>query len=244
MSFVRSTVLSSARRHLSPRAAHCSGTTNAFNSPLPSVIAEYGWEGAWQRGVTPWLAGSPAPALLELLRSGGLPAGSVIVPGCGSAHDVIALARAGRTTTGVDISPTAVALAQRALAAEPPDVAARARIIVADVLSENHSLPTFDVAFDYTFMQALPPTERPAWARSMARVLRGGGELVTLLFPVGDFPGGPPFAMTPASARALLAPFFDCAEERALRAEESFAARAGREVLMRWRLRAAAPTRR
>jgi hypothetical protein len=65
----------------------------------------------------------------------------------------------------------------------------------------------------------------------------GAGQLVTLLFPVGEFAGGPPFAVKSSALAALLAAEgFACLEERALRAEESFAPRAGREVLMRWAL--------
>ena len=47
----------------------------------------------------------------------------------------------------------------------------------------------FDLILDYTFLCTLPPTLRARWAARMASLLRedgGGGELVTLIFPIFD----------------------------------------------------------
>jgi hypothetical protein len=217
---------------------------NAFGSSLPDVLATSGgWDGAWRAGVTPWETGAAAPALVALLSSSVLPPGAALVPGCGSGADVIAMARAGRDVVGADVAPTAVAAAVRALSAEPPAVRARARVMVADVLAAApaEEEKKYAVIWDYAFLAALEPSSRPAWAAAMRRLLTpggaGAGQLVTLLFPVGEFAGGPPFAVKSSALAALLAAEgFACLEERALRAEESFAPRAGREVLMRWAL--------
>ena len=215
---------------------------NHFGSSLPDVVSKSGWDGAWRAGVTPWETGAAAPALVALLASAVLPPGAALVPGCGSGADVVASARTGRDGLGADVAPTAVAAATRALSAEPPAVRARARVVVADVLAAASVEKDYAVIWDYTFLAALEPSARHAWAAAMRRLLRpggaGAGQLVTLLFPVGDFPGGPPFSVKPAALRALLAgEGFDCLDERALRADESFAPRAGREVLMRWALK-------
>lgn len=43
-----------------------------------------GWEKCWEQGLTPWDLGQPTPALLHLHRTGSLPKGRTLVPGCGS----------------------------------------------------------------------------------------------------------------------------------------------------------------
>ena len=40
----------------------------------------------------------------------------------------------------------------------------------------------------------------------MRRLIRPGGEIVSLVFPVGDFEGGPPFALSPDVVKDLLEP--------------------------------------
>jgi hypothetical protein len=63
----------------------------------------------------------------------------------------------------------------------------------------------FDLIYDYTFLCALDPRERARWAQTMRRLLKpGGGELITLIFPIGDYAGGPPHAMSQALVEGLL----------------------------------------
>lgn len=42
-----------------------------------------GWEKCWDKGLTPWDLGRPTPVVLQLVQSGTLPKGRVLVPGCG-----------------------------------------------------------------------------------------------------------------------------------------------------------------
>lgn len=66
---------------------------------------------------------------------------------------------------------------------------------VADFFAFKPETP-FDLIFDYTFLCAIPPTMRPQWAQSMASLLRPGGYLLALQFPLDDRTGGPPFALS------------------------------------------------
>jgi hypothetical protein len=50
------------------------------------------WEQRYETGDTPWEKGAPAPPLLEWLESRGSIRGDILVPGCGSGHDVRAIA--------------------------------------------------------------------------------------------------------------------------------------------------------
>src|SRR5690349_19537326 len=49
------------------------------------------WENRYQKGETPWEKGEAHPALISFLRRTPV-AGRGLVPGCGSGHDVRALA--------------------------------------------------------------------------------------------------------------------------------------------------------
>lgn len=41
------------------------------------------------------------------------------------------------------------------------------------------------------------PEMRPKWAARMAEIIKPGGTLVALIFPIVEKKGGPPFAVTP-----------------------------------------------
>ena len=83
-------------------------------------------------------------------------------------------------------------------------------------------------------MAALPVSLRPKWARQCFDLLKAGGLLATLMFPVGKFEGGPPFASLPSDYESLLLPLgFQC--EKLEPITESFPARQGREWLGLWR---------
>lgn len=72
-----------------------------------------GWEKSWRQGVTPWDLGQPTPILLHLLQTASLPKGRVLLPGCGSGHDVIAIASPDRYVVGLDISESAIEIATK-----------------------------------------------------------------------------------------------------------------------------------
>lgn len=52
----------------------------------------------------------------------------------------------------------------------------------------------FDFVYDYTFLCALEPSIRLDWANKMSEVIKPGGVLLTLIFPILEGRvGGPPF---------------------------------------------------
>lgn len=213
--------------------------TNVFGNPLPGIIETSGWEGAWKQGVTPWEAQRPAPLIAELLKDTSLPAGDVIVVGCGSGHDAAEFARLGRKTLGVDLAPTAIAKCEALVEADPSlrALAAQGQLGFKQADLFNFNTPPYAVAWDYTLVSALPPALRPTWANALKRLVRPGGELVVLIFPVGDYEGGPPYAMNPTALDELLQQHgWEKVHLAPVPKEHSHKARAGREWLGRWRL--------
>lgn len=236
---------------------------NRFGSPLPEIVEKEGWDSAWKQGCTPWDAGRSPPMLAHLLSRRVLPpCGTVLVPGVGAGYDALTFAAAGYSVLGIDLSPTAIARCEalretrRSEAAESSNTQQqpqqRAVFRTADFFALPSS-PGFDIVFDYTFLQALPPAQWPAYAMTVARLLAPEGELCHIMFPCAreDEAGaasfaerplpqsaavaGPPFSMRPSALAALLAPHaLVCLESAPVPAHLSFGPRSGREALSRW----------
>ncbi|MCB9642146.1 MAG: methyltransferase domain-containing protein [Myxococcales bacterium] len=192
------------------------------------------WQDAWSTGDTPWDAGGAAPALEDLLREAtDLPKGRVLVPGCGSGYDGLAWGRAGYEVTALDLVELAVERF-RQLRDQSGVSAQQVDAICADFFTFEPPQP-FDVIWDYTFLCALPPEMRAAWAEKMSRLVAKDGELITLIFPIRPDDGnGPPFAMSTELVSSLLSPYFTNVAMYAV--PRSHPARQGREWLARWRL--------
>jgi len=197
------------------------------------------WEDAWREGRTRWDAGAAAPALVDLLEAGTLPKGRALVPGAGSGYDVLALAGAGFDATGLDLAPTALKRFEE-LRAEAGLGEDEARVVLGDFFAYQPPQP-FDVIWDYTFLCAIQPSQRPAWVETMAGLLAPQGELVTLIFPVNpddptpstDEDAGPPFRMHPEVVKTLVSGHFELIE--LVTVTRSHPGREGKEFLARWR---------
>ncbi|QQR91504.1 MAG: methyltransferase domain-containing protein [Myxococcales bacterium] len=190
------------------------------------------WETNWLEHHTPWDAGDASPTLKELVKSGTLPEGRALVPGCGSGYDVFELASEKRRAIGLEVAPTAKKIfeAKRLERNLPSE---QASVIVHDFFS-FHSESPFDLIWDYTFLCAIQPEQRQAWAKKMKELLSPKGELITLLFPVTSGPKdqGPPFPLDPELIKTLLSSYFQVSLLEPV--EHSHPARVGKEWLGRW----------
>eukprot|EP00850_Spirogloea_muscicola_P009019 SM000049S16790 [mRNA] locus=s49:661926:664341:- [translate_table: standard] len=189
-----------------------------------------GWEKAWQLGITPWDGKGVTPAVASLVKSGSLPSGRALVPGCGSGYDVVALASPARRVVGLDMAESAIERARQLAEGEPGGP--HATFISGDFFAYKPS-ELFDLAFDYTFFCALDPSLRVQWAQKYTELLQPDGELITLAFPIGEFTGGPPYAVSVEAYEEVLEPLgFEMTSNEV---PESFPLRTGKERLMRWR---------
>ncbi|KAG0606760.1 hypothetical protein M758_9G165100 [Ceratodon purpureus] len=188
------------------------------------------WEQLWKEGITPWDAQGVTPAITTLLKQNKLREGKVLVPGCGSGYDVVAMASPTRRVTGLDISKTALEQAQ--LFAEKSPNAEFIEFQNADFFS--FAPPSkFDLVFDYTFFCALEPSLREQWAEKMAELLALDGELITLMFPLDEHEGGPPYSVSLEAYEKVLRPhgFHLTSCDAEIPSVES---RKGMEKLARW----------
>jgi len=138
-----------------------------------------------------------------------------LVPGCGRGYDVLLFAQHGYDAVGVEVAEKAVESAKQFIAEEEEKTRksnqngeiqqqGKAEFVVGDFFQDSwlHKVGVeagqWDVIYDYTFLCALPPTFRPKWAARMKSLLKPGGLLICLEFPLYKDPatGGPPFGLT------------------------------------------------
>ncbi|XP_020247474.1 probable thiol methyltransferase 2 isoform X1 [Asparagus officinalis] len=198
---------------------------------LALIARKDGWEKCWEEGVTPWDLGQPTPVVLHLLQTGTLPKGRILVPGCGTGYDVVAMASPDRHVVGLDVSRNAVKKAKEWSSSFPN--ANYFDFVAADFFTWQPA-ELFDMVFDYTFFFAIDPCMRPSWAKKMADILKPDGELITLIYLINDQESGPPYNNSIADYEEVLNPV----GFKALSIVDNdlaIAPRRGKEKLGRWK---------
>ena len=192
------------------------------------------WDERFAAGFTPWDARGVPPAFERWLDADGPGVGArVLIPGCGAAYEVAALAARGCDVLAIDYSVTAVGRAREVLG---PTLAAY--VVQADFFALDAA--PFDWIYERAFLAALPLRLWPAWAQGCARLLRPGGSLAGFFFldeQIAAPRRGPPFAVTSTELHGLLDPAFDLVADSAVAATESAPVFAVRERWQQWRRR-------
>jgi SAM-dependent methyltransferase len=174
------------------------------------------WEERYRTGDTPWEKGAPAPPLLEWIARRGPLHGNILVPGCGSGHDVRAIAAASQTAqvVGMDVSPSALDQARRFPRAGQETYQLANLFDLPAVLTGR-----VEWVFEHTCFCAIDPQQRPDYVRAILSVLQPKGFLLAIFYlnpwdpseaPEG---GGPPFGVTREELDQLFAAHFDLVEE-------------------------------
>jgi len=189
------------------------------------------WDQRWLAGETPWDHGEASPPLREYLERPEVSVAGmrVLVPGCGSGHDVRLLASHGAEVLGLDLSPTAVEVARRHPAAGAE------RYAVGDFTRYDGG--PFDGIWEHTCFCAIDPGLRGAYAEAAARLLRPGGTLVGVFYldPWDDDeePSPPPYGVDRQELLDLFGPQFELAWHGI--PERAYPGREGREWLAEFR---------
>jgi SAM-dependent methyltransferase len=185
------------------------------------------WDSRYRDRVTPWDAHG-VPTDLRAFAATLAPGMRVLVPGCGSGHELRCLAEVGAEVLAIDFSIEAVARAKEN-ASSLAD-----RILLADFFEFDPGPEAFNVVYERAFLCALPRKLWPRYAARMAELLGPGKRLAGLFF-YGDNPRGPPFGTSPEELHRLLDPGFELTEDRV--AAESLAVFQGGERWQIWRRR-------
>jgi SAM-dependent methyltransferase len=147
------------------------------------------WDGAYRQvgpfeGPPPWNIGEPQPELTALIEAGKVRS-DVLDAGCGYAELSLALAADGYTVVGVDLTPTAIAAANRA--AQERNLAA-ASFVQADITSLTGFDGRFSTIIDSTLFHSLPVEGRDGYLRSVHQAAAPGASYFVLVFAKGAFP--------------------------------------------------------
>lgn len=140
------------------------------------------WEERYLEKDTPWDKGAAAPPLLEWVDANtDAISGDVLVPGCGLGHDVraIALASKGRVdrVVGLDISPTAVAMAS-----EIPTIG-NELFQYGDLFDLGDEYrAAFDWVWEHTCFCAIDPVLRNSYVAGVKRALKPGGSFLAVFY--------------------------------------------------------------
>jgi methyl halide transferase len=195
------------------------------------------WNERYRKGETPWEKGAPAPPLLELL--GKVDAeiwgdGSVLVPGCGTGHDVRALAAKGFPVLGLDLAEEAICRA-----CSHPEVGGES-YEVGDFLDAGWRVgKRFSAIFEHTCFCAIDPARRADYAQACAELIMPGGCLVGVFFLTPYDPSeewtGPPFPSEMEELDSVFSPWFE--RETAWVPQAAYPGREGREWLAVYRRR-------
>jgi SAM-dependent methyltransferase len=160
-----------------------------------------GYEAAYHGMAPPWDIGRPQPALLAVAQAGGL-IGPVLDAGCGTGEHALMAAALGFEATGIDASPSAIAIAER----KATDRGLEARFVVGDALELDELGRTFGSVIDSGLFHGFSRPERIRFAEGLAAVLEPGGRYYMLAFSDREPGIGGPFRLTEAEIRE---PFAD-----------------------------------
>ncbi|KAK0608802.1 hypothetical protein LWI29_036285 [Acer saccharum] len=154
-----------------------------------------------------------------------------LVPACGTGYDAVAMASPERHIVGLEISDIAIEKAKEFSSSLPN--ANYVTFLKADFFTW---CPTelFDLIFDYTFFCAIEPDMRLAWAQKIRDILKPNGELITLMFPISDHIGGPPYKVSVSDYKEVLHPV-GFRPISIVDNELAVGPRRGREKLGRWK---------
>ncbi|KWX22706.1 SAM-dependent methyltransferase [Mycolicibacterium wolinskyi] len=147
------------------------------------------WDGAYRgesgfEGPPPWNIGEPQPELAALHQAGKFRS-DVLDAGCGHAELSLALAADGYTVVGMDLSPTAIAAANRA--AQERNLST-ASFVQGDITSFTGYDGRFNTVIDSTLFHSLPIEGREGYLSSIHRASAPGASYFVLVFAKGAFP--------------------------------------------------------
>lgn len=142
--------------------------------------SEYGFTAEFYDHVTPYRERADATFYVEMAQAAG---GPVLEVGCGTGRVLIPTARAGVEITGLDLSPSMLAVCRRNLAQESAETQARVRLVEGDMRDFDLGQQFALITIPFRPFQHLETTEdQIKCLATIRRHLAPGGRLVLDLF--------------------------------------------------------------
>ena len=151
------------------------------------------WEDIYLVDDAGWDLNSATPIFESIANE--LTPGKLCIVGCGFGHDAIMFAHKKFMVTGVDFAESAIKI----LTAKSEENNVDIEILHSDIFSLT---PKYDNVFNYVLEQAcfcaINPKRRRKYERLMCKIIKPGGKLIGLWFPLDKTlkDGGPPWGTT------------------------------------------------
>lgn len=161
------------------------------------------WNLCYLKDETPWEFDG-IPADIKTYLKNKAKGTKVLIPGCGSGHEIIAFADAGYDVTAIDFAPMAVERARRMVG---PTLAKQ--VLQGDFFEYDFSGETYDLIYERAFVCSITPSRRPVYRDRLAQLLKYGGKLIGYYYYGKTDPAdGPPFGFAWGAADELFARYF------------------------------------
>jgi methyl halide transferase len=188
---------------------------------------ETDWESRYESGDMPWEKGEASPGLVDFLAAHPqLKRGTVLVPGCGTGHDVRAWAKSGFDVAGYDLAPSAIKLSKE----KTKEAGLNAKFVLGDFLCDEPP-QHFDWIFEHTLFCAISPQRRDDYVKAVLRWLKPDGQFLAVNYFIPD-EDGPPFGTTREEQIKRFSTHFDLLEDWVPR---SYPNRTGLERMFWWK---------
>lgn len=160
---------------------------------MASVDSASFWDDMYLNNQTTWDMHSATPVFEDVLNDQQfVKTGNMLIAGCGIGYDAVLAAKKGHNVYAVDFAREAIKSA--IIMAEKEKV--KMNLIHEDIFRlDSVYKDYFDYVYDYVTYCSIDPSRRKEYAEKIASLLKPGGKLIALLFPVEDRRGGPPYAV-------------------------------------------------
>ena len=168
------------------------------------------WEDIYKRDDIGWDLNGPTPTFEKIAHK--FKAGKIIILGCGRGYDAITFAKFGFEVTAVDFAPSAV----RYLKSLCNKRNVKVNIIQNDIFLLGKSLNNyFDYVIEQTCYCAIDPKRREEYERLIYRILKPGGHLIGLWYPIDKHfkSGGPPWGVSISNLKDIFKKRWKITEE-------------------------------
>ncbi len=131
----------------------------------------------------PWNSELPPEALVRLVESSRIKPCRTLDLGCGAGNYAVYFAGKGFEVTGVDISPTAIKLAQE----NAKQAGVECTFLAADALSDLREIQEdYDFIYDWQLLHHIFPEDRHKYAHNVNRLLHSDGRYLSCCFSEKD----------------------------------------------------------
>lgn len=127
----------------------------------------------------PWNIEHPPEILIQLVETNEIKPCKIIDLGCGAGNYIIYLATKGFDSTGLDISESAIDIANKSALSK----GVKCNFIIGDVIDYNFETSgLFDCAYDWELLHHVFPEDREKYVSNVSKLLKPGGQYMSVCF--------------------------------------------------------------